>query len=60
VPFTFEIIMCLTLNSAEEWAGSSFQVVTVPGAGVAVVMFVLLLSPLGCGRKEFVSTSKFK
>ncbi len=28
-PFTFEIIMCFTLNSAAECAGSIFQVVVV-------------------------------
>src|SRR5580700_3578758 len=40
-PFTFEIIMCLTLNSATECAGSMAQVVTAfcgSVAGVAVVM----------------------
>src|SRR5208283_841194 len=42
LPFTFEIIMCLTLNSAAEWAGSMFQVV-VTGAAVAVVMAECLL-----------------
>ena len=26
LPLTLEIIMCLTLNSAAEWAGSMFQV----------------------------------
>ena len=26
-PFTLEIIMCFTLNSATEWTGSMFQVV---------------------------------
>jgi hypothetical protein len=34
--------MCLTLNSAEEWAGSMFQAV-VTGVAVAVVMAVSLL-----------------
>src|SRR4029077_4711585 len=40
-PFTFEIIMCLTLNSATECAGSMAQVLTAVCcvvAGVAVVM----------------------
>src|SRR6185369_719771 len=38
-PFTFEIIMCRTLNSAWEWTGSTFQVVAeVTSAAVAVVI----------------------
>src|ERR1700756_4509038 len=37
-PFTFEIIMCLTLNSATECAGSMAQVLTEVCAAVAVVM----------------------
>src|SRR5579863_291019 len=43
-PFTLEIIMWRTLNSAEEWAGSSFQVVTEAGEKVVVVAIVWLLS----------------
>src|SRR5262249_60960777 len=45
-PFTLEIIMCLTLNSATEWAGSTFQVVVeICGAAtVAVVMVHSFLS----------------
>src|SRR5579859_346470 len=42
-PFTFEIIMCLTLNSATEWTGSMFQV-AVDVCGVASVLMVVLLS----------------
>ena len=37
-PFTLEIIMCFTLNSADEWAGSSFQVVTEAGEEVVVAI----------------------
>src|ERR1700736_1597902 len=36
-PFTFEIIMCLTLNSATECAGSMAQVLTAVCGAVAVV-----------------------
>src|SRR5579862_3494444 len=42
LPLTLEIIMCLTLNSAPEWAGSRFQVVV--DAAVAVVIVELLPS----------------
>jgi hypothetical protein len=38
VPFTLEIIMCLTLNSALECAGSIFQVTM----GFAVVVIAVL------------------
>ena len=44
LPFTFEIIMCLTLNSAAEWAGSMFQVVV---AGVAVAADVVVCVVVG-------------
>src|SRR5262249_28555983 len=37
-PFTLEIIMCLTLNSACECAGSRFQVVVAAGVEVVVAM----------------------
>src|SRR5580693_4484746 len=37
-PFTFEIIMCLTLNSATECAGSMAQVLTAVCGAVAVDM----------------------
>jgi hypothetical protein len=37
LPFTFEIIMCFTLNSAEECAGSIFQVDTADVVAVAVM-----------------------
>src|SRR6266567_730169 len=40
LPFTLEIIMCLTLNSAAEWAGSSFQVIREAGEAVVVAMGV--------------------
>jgi hypothetical protein len=46
-PFTLEIIMCLTLNSAAEWAGSMFHVVVV---AVAVVMFFLLQVCMDAGK----------
>src|SRR5579872_214138 len=36
-PFTLEIIMCLTLNSAVAWAGSMFQVLN-SGFGIAKVL----------------------
>src|SRR5215472_17134006 len=57
-PFTLEIIMCLTLNSAAEWAGSSFQVVWVFVVlrGTAVVLMVFLLSGIGCVSTIFVAT----
>src|SRR5581483_1333511 len=44
-PFTLEIIMCLTLNSAEEWAGSMFQVETPASAEAEVVAVVIVLVP---------------
>src|SRR2546425_10475597 len=37
-PFTFVIIMCLTLNSAAECAGSRFQVVVLVCAAIAVLI----------------------
>src|SRR5207237_6923810 len=40
-PFTLEIIMCLTLNSATEWAGSMFHVV-VAVCGIASVLVLVL------------------
>src|SRR5580704_4592724 len=43
-PFTLEIIMCFTLNSADECAGSSFQVITEAGE-VVVAMGWLLSQP---------------
>src|SRR5271168_2365860 len=39
LPFTLEIIMCFTLNSACECAGSIFQVMVV--AGLASVVIVI-------------------
>jgi hypothetical protein len=39
-----EIIICFTLNSADEWAGSSFQVMTEAGE-VVVAMGWLLSQP---------------
>src|SRR5487761_736760 len=42
-PFTFEIIMCFTLNSAAEWTGSMFHVV-VAAFGAASAFMSLLLS----------------
>src|SRR5690348_1855098 len=41
-PFTFEIIMCLTLNWALEWTGSMFQVVVFT-SGMAIALMILLL-----------------
>jgi hypothetical protein len=38
LPLTFEIIMCFTLNSACECAGSIFQVMVETGATVLVDM----------------------
>ena len=40
-PFTFEIIMCRTLNSAWEWTGSMFQVVVATVTSGAVVVIIL-------------------
>jgi hypothetical protein len=45
LPPHVEIIMCLTLNSATECAGSRFQVV-VAVCGLAIVLMVAILSPL--------------
>src|ERR1700757_4106794 len=39
-PFTLEIIMCFTLNSARECAGSTFQVIVAAGIAVVVVMVI--------------------
>src|SRR5260370_27047665 len=44
-PFTFEIIMCLTLNSATECAGSMAQVVTAFCGAVAVVAVDMVSAP---------------
>src|ERR1019366_11954 len=52
LPFTLEIIMCLTLNSAAEWAGSMFQVV------VAAVMVDLFLSH-GWMREDDIRCNKY-
>ena len=38
-PFTFEIIMCLTLNWALECAASIFQLVAVTAGAVTVLIF---------------------
>src|SRR5258707_10977812 len=43
-PFTFEIIMCLTLNSATECAGSMAQVLTAVCGAVAVVAVDMVLA----------------
>src|SRR5580698_9249826 len=43
-PFTFEIIMCLTLNSATECAGSMAQVLTAV-CGVVAVVADMVLAP---------------
>src|SRR5882762_7988873 len=46
-PFTLEIIMCLTLNSATEWTGSRFQVLVAAfGAAVCGVGDVLMVTIL--------------
>ena len=57
LPFTLEIIMCLTLNSAWECAGSSFQVVVVAGVEVVVAMG-WLLSPSWM-REEDIRCNKY-
>src|SRR5580704_15799334 len=46
-PFTFEIIMCLTLNSATECAGSMAQVVTAFCGAVAVDMVLAPFASFG-------------
>ncbi len=53
--------MCLTLNSAAEWAGSIFQVVVaeVVVAGDAVMVGICSFQSLGCGREIFVATTIF-
>src|SRR5215469_16139198 len=51
LPFTLEIIMCFTLNSAEEWAGSSFQVVTEAGAVVLVAIGKAPFNPLDAAER---------
>src|SRR5437763_7867132 len=43
-PFTFEIIMCLTLNSATEWAASRFQVLAAVCGIASVLIFSLLFA----------------
>src|ERR1700722_1833891 len=48
VPFTFAIIMCLTLNSATVWAGSIFHVMREAGAEMDAMGGSFRL--LGCGR----------
>ncbi len=58
LPFTFEIIMCFTLNSALECAGSSFQVMVDSGVAVAVAMGGLAsFRSVGCGRAISVATT---
>jgi hypothetical protein len=59
-----EIIMCLTLNSAAEWAGSMFQVVVAEDVVVGAVeravfsdMLVCSFQSFGCRRAIFVATS---
>jgi hypothetical protein len=39
LPFTLEIIMCFTLNSACECAGSIFQVIVEVGLASVVIFF---------------------
>src|ERR1035437_10110456 len=56
-PFTFEIIMCFTLNSAAEWAGSRFQVIREAGVTVVVAMGGGSFHLFGCGTQIFVATS---
>jgi hypothetical protein len=48
--------MCLTLNSADEWAGSSFQVVME--VAVVVVAMDWLLSPSWM-RSEDIRCNKY-
>ena len=58
-PFTLEIIMCLTLNSATEWAGSMFQVVVaVCGACAHCRLLCVISCLLGirCVTPIFVAT----
>src|SRR6187551_584475 len=45
-PFTFEIIMCLTLNCAVECMGSICQVLVLTSGSTAVLISSILL--LGC------------
>src|SRR5438270_11916970 len=56
-PFRFEIIMCLTLNSATEWAGSRFQVLTAVCGTASVLIFILLL---GNDRLDALSRYSFQ
>src|SRR6266567_1161006 len=60
-PFTFEIIICFTLNSATEWTGSRFQVVVVVDVcGIASVLMVFVLSlSFRCVMTIFVATYMF-
>src|SRR5580692_5718348 len=56
-PFTFAIIMCLTLNSAAECDGSMFQVVVlVVVCGMAVVLTCFSFHFLRCVTTIFVAT----
>ena len=57
LPLTLEIIMCFTLNSAAEWAGSRFQVIREAGVTGVVAMGGGSFHFFGCGTQIFVATS---
>jgi hypothetical protein len=54
---TFEIIMCLTLNSATECAGSRFQVVVEVCGVASVPMVVFPFYRIRCVRTIIVATN---
>src|SRR5947199_6353176 len=56
-PFTFEIIMCLTLNSATECAASMFQLLTAACGAVSVVICIFLSGIIRFVKTRFVTTS---
>lgn len=52
--------MCLTLNSAAEWAGSMFQVLTVEGVVVEVLIgYISPFPEFGCAEQIVVATNYF-
>src|SRR5581483_2721128 len=55
-PFTLEIIMCLTLNSATEWTGSMFQVETATLVSAAALMVCFLSREGMCHLPNTVMT----
>src|SRR6185437_349344 len=60
LPFTFEIIMCFTLNSALECAGSSFQVMVEAGEVVVVAIGGSPFRSVGCAGVISVATTNFR